>query len=62
VYGLALDRAGSYEGYLDNEVVKVLWPSSRKVVHLGSAFDLKHANRVGFGNGVVYFRLLRKFG
>jgi len=41
-----LDRPGTHDGNLDNEVVKIFRPEAREHAHLRAALDLKDAERV----------------
>ena len=60
----ALDRTRTDDGHLHHQVIELAWPQPGKHRHLGPAFDLEHADRVGSADHVVgclvFFRDLRQ--
>ncbi len=58
----ALDRAGTDERHLDDEVVERARPQARQRGHLCAALDLEHADRVGLAQHVVDRVFLRDGG
>ena len=58
---VADDRTRPNDGYLHDDVVKLLGPQSRKTRHLRAAFNLKQTNRVRLTQRVINRRVvLRK--
>jgi hypothetical protein len=61
MHHLALNGAGTHDGHFDHEIVKVPRPEARQHGHLGSRFDLKHADGVGAANHFVHGLIFTRY-
>ena len=57
---VALDRPGTHDGDLDDEIVELARAQARKHVHLRPAFDLEDAERVPCAQHGIGFRVLAR--
>ena len=55
----ALNRTGSHDSNLHHQIIKTAGPQTRQHAHLGPAFNLKHAHRIGPANHVVGGAVIR---
>jgi hypothetical protein len=62
VHHVADDGARADDRHLHHEVVEALGPQARQGGHLGAAFDLEDADRVGFLQHVVHLAVLGQMG
>ena len=49
---------GPDDGHLHYNIIKTFWPQTREAGHLRAAFDLKHADCVGFLQGLINGRII----
>ncbi len=58
MHHVALNRPGTNQGHLNDEIIKPLGPVSRERIHLRARFHLEHADRVGLLQQLVYFGII----
>ena len=57
MHHVALDRPGAHDRDLDDEIVELARLEARQHRHLGAAFDLKDADRIGAAQHLVNARV-----
>src|SRR5258708_37804848 len=58
IYHVPVNRSGSNDGHLDDDVVKLVRPESWHTRHLRAAFDLKHPDRVSVLHGFIIYEVI----
>ena len=60
MHHVALDRAWPNDRHLDDDIVKLLRSEARQHGHLRAALDLKRAKRIGLGDHVISWPIIRR--
>ena len=58
MHHITLDRTGTHNRHLDDQIIKRAWLHPWQEIHLRPALDLKHPDTIGAAQHIIDFRIL----